>query len=106
MTEYQKIAIGLLGLTHPEIFLSARNKSNAPAQPSWSTQSQPSVARRSKPMAERARAVVRAVKFAFAALLTGSRAVPLGDNGQLIKELGAYGARLHRFTSRKTYQKT
>ena len=37
---------------------------------------------------------VRAAKFAFAALLAGSRAIPLGDNGCLTHELGAYGARL------------
>jgi hypothetical protein len=36
------------------------------------------------------------LKFALAALLAGSRAVPLGDNGRLTKELGAYGARLRR----------
>jgi hypothetical protein len=52
MTEYQNIAIGILG------------------------------------------AAVRAVKFAFAALVAGSRAVPLGDNGHLTRELGAYGERL------------
>jgi hypothetical protein len=45
----------------------------------------------------RAGPALRAIKFAFAALVTGSRAVPLGDNGQLTKELVAYGARLHRF---------
>jgi hypothetical protein len=39
-------------------------------------------------------ALLRAAKFAFAALLAGSRAIPLGDNGCVTKELGAYGARL------------
>jgi hypothetical protein len=110
MTEYQKIAIGLLGLTHPEIFLSARNTTQKPGQPASSTR--PALER--KPTLERqpilkwrpflsgvgASALVRAIKFAFAALVTGSRAVPMGDNGQIIKELGAYGARLHRYTPR------
>jgi hypothetical protein len=109
MTEYQKIAIGLLGLTHPEIFLSARNTTQGPGQPASSTrpalerqatlERQPILKWRPFFGAMGASALVRAIKFAFAALLTGSRAVPLGDNGQLIRELGAYGARLQRFTS-------
>jgi hypothetical protein len=114
MTEYQKIAIGLLGLTHPEIFLSARNTTQGPGQPASSTrpalQQQTALERQAalerrpilkwRPIfgAMGASALVRAMKFAFAALLTGSRAVPLGDNGQLTKELVAYGARLNRFT--------
>jgi hypothetical protein len=104
MTEYQKIAIGLLGLTHPEIFLSARNRPQGPGQPASSTrpalERQPILKWRPIFSATGASALVRAIKFAFAALLTGSRAVPLGDNGQLIKELGAYGAHLHRITPR------
>jgi hypothetical protein len=39
-------------------------------------------------------ALLRAAKFAFAALLAGSRAIPLGDNSCVTRELGAYGARL------------
>jgi hypothetical protein len=116
MTEYQKIAIGLLGLTHPEIFLSAGNTAQGPGQPVSSTrpalerqaalereatlERQPILKWRPIFSATGASALVRAIKFAFAALLTGSRAVPLGDNGQLIKELGAYGAHLHRITPR------
>jgi hypothetical protein len=78
MTEFQKIATGLLGLTHPEIYASARNRADkeAPAE------------------AKRPSAMVRAFKFAFAAFVTGSRAVPLGDNSELTQELGAYGASL------------
>jgi hypothetical protein len=37
---------------------------------------------------------LRALKFAFAALLTGARAIPLGDNGRITRELGEYGAHL------------
>ncbi len=44
--------------------------------------------------ASRPRALLRAAKFAFAALLAGSRAIPLGDNGCVTQELSAYGARL------------
>ena len=37
MTEYQNIAIGLLGLTHPEIYFSSRNQPGGPAQSASST---------------------------------------------------------------------
>jgi hypothetical protein len=101
MTEYQSIAIGLLGLTHPEIYLSARNSNDKSAQAASSTlEQEPRQARQPSPSgthssaAVRAVRAVRSVKFAFAALVAGSRAVPLGDNGQLIRELGAYGERL------------
>jgi hypothetical protein len=95
MTEYQSIAIGLLGLTHPEIYLSGRLQADKPAQPASSTlEPVPTHTRRPGPSGTHAGAVVRAVKFAFAALVAGSQAVPLGDNGQLIRELGAYGERL------------
>jgi hypothetical protein len=92
MTEYQSIAIGLLSLTHPEIYLSGRIQADNPAQPASSTL-EPVPARQPGPSGH-AGAVVRAVKFAFAALVAGSRAVPLGDNGQLTRELAAYGERL------------
>jgi hypothetical protein len=95
MTEYQKIAIGLLALTHPEIYLSLGNKANKPAQSVSPMRQQAStLARRRSRRAKRVNAVLRALKFALAALLAGSRAVPLGDNRQLTKELGAYGAKL------------
>jgi hypothetical protein len=94
-TEYQNIAIGLLGLTHPEIYLSGRIQADKPAQQASSTfEQEPRRAPQRGPSGTHAGAVVRAVKFAFAALVAGSRAVPLGDNGQLTRELGAYGERL------------
>jgi hypothetical protein len=83
MSEFQKIAIGLLGMTHPEVYrLRARSSSehvSAAKQPSGQA---------------RAGTLARAVKFAFAALVAGSRAIPLGDNGRITRELGAYGAHL------------
>jgi hypothetical protein len=95
MTEYQNIAIGLLGLTHPEIYLSGRIQAGKPAQPATSTfEPVPTQTRRPGPSGPHAGAVVRAAKFAFAALVAGSRAVPLGDNRQLTRELGAYAERL------------
>jgi hypothetical protein len=101
MTEYQSIAIGLLGLTHPEIYLSGRIEANRPAQPASSAlEPVPARTRQAGPSGH-AGAVVRAVKFAFAAFVAGSRAVPLGDNGQLTRELGAYGERLSHSSSRR-----
>jgi len=83
MSEFQKIAIGLLGMTHPEIYrLRARSSGRQTA------------AVRQRPSQRRPGALVRAAKFAFAALLAGSRAVPLGDNGRITRELAAYGAHL------------
>ena len=83
MSEFQKIAIGLLGMTHPEVYRlrtrSSDQQTSAAGQP---------------PNEARAGALVRAVKFAFAALLAGSRAVPMGDNGSITRELGAYGQHL------------
>jgi hypothetical protein len=96
MTEYQKIATGLLGLTHPEIYWSIRNRAVEPTQPASSLEPASTNARQPNPDGKHASAAVRAIKFAFAALVAGSRTVPLGDNGQIIRELGAYGEHLSR----------
>ena len=78
MTEFQKIATGLLSLSHPEIYTLKRPGNETPPEAAGSS------------------AAVRGFKFAFAALVAGSRAVPLGDNSQVTRELGAYGARLQQ----------
>jgi hypothetical protein len=83
MTEYQKIAVGLLSMTHPEIYRSVR----------LSTLDE-ELSASNRPRTPRTRALLRALKFGFAALVAGSRAVPLGDNGKITRELGAYGAHL------------
>jgi hypothetical protein len=83
MTEYQNIAIGLLGMTHPEVQLLTQVRRDEAPQGEGG---------RTSPW----RSLIRAAKFAFAALLAGSRAVPLGDNRRLIEELGADGVRLRR----------
>ena len=85
MSEFQKIAISLLGLSHPEIYgvtssFAAETAKSAPERP----------ALRPTPIGK----AVSALKFAFAALVTGSRAIPLGDNGRLTRELGEYGQHL------------
>ena len=85
MGEFQKVAIGLLGMSHPEIYrvrrpLAAARAKPAPQRPALSP----------APIGK----AVSALKFAIAALLTGSRAIPLGDNGRLTRELGEYGTHL------------
>jgi hypothetical protein len=91
MSELQKIAVGLLGISHPEIYLS-RTASLDPAPstveaPVWRSN------RGSKPTP--AAAALSALKFALAALLAGARSIPLGDNGRVTRELGEYGAHLN-----------
>jgi hypothetical protein len=88
MSELQKIAIGLLGMSHPEIH---RLRTSGTERPSATEQTalKPTG---SKPTS--AASILRGVKFAVAALLAGSRAIPLGDNGRVTRELGEYGAHL------------
>ena len=88
MNEFQKIAIGLLSLSHPEIYRS-RMLSAEPAL------LEPSDLKRSDDWRPTpAATALRGVKFAFAALLAGARSIPLGDNGRITRELGEYGAHL------------
>ncbi|MEO7206265.1 MAG: hypothetical protein ABI356_00360 [Steroidobacteraceae bacterium] len=90
MSEIQKIAVGLLGMSHPEIYRS-QVPSAEPATPpvgpvalKATSGSQPTPAAKA----------LRGLKFAFAALLAGARSIPLGDNGRITRELGKYGAHL------------
>ena len=85
MSEFQKVAIGLLGLSHPEIYAIRR---------SFAAETAKSLPRRPDLNPTPIGRAVSAFKFAFAALLTGSRAIPLGDNGRLTRELGEYGDHL------------
>jgi hypothetical protein len=84
MSEIQKTAIGLVGMSHPEIY---RYRTSSVEQ-APSAVDPPA----SKPAP--AASALRGLKFAFAALLAGSRCIPLGDNGRIIRELGEYGTRL------------
>jgi hypothetical protein len=90
MSEFQKIAVGLLGMSHPEIYRS-RNSSAGPAP---STMGRHALKRTPGSKPTPAATVLRAVKFAIAALLAGARSIPLGDNGRITRELGEYGAHL------------
>jgi hypothetical protein len=89
MSEIQKIAIGLLGMSHPEIY----RYRNASAEPG--TVARPALQPTPSPKPSPAAEVLRGLKFAFAALVAGSRAIPLGDNGRLTRELGEYGTHLN-----------
>lgn len=93
MSEIQKIAIGLLGMSHPEInrFRSApAEAATATVEPSTAPARRPAHGSQPTPAAR----ALRALKFAFAALVAGGRVVPLGDNSRLTRELGEYGAHL------------
>ena len=79
MSEFQKIVIGLLGTTHPEIAWIKQRAEKAQPQPT----------------AARATVVLGVLKFVFAALVVGSRTIPMGDNTHLVAELCAHAARLH-----------
>ena len=82
MSEIQKIAVGLLGMSHPEIY-RYRN-------PSAEGETAAFGPRAPTP----AGTVLRGLKFGLAALLAGARSIPLGDNGRVTRELGEYGAHL------------
>jgi hypothetical protein len=84
MSEFQKLAIGLLGLTHPEMVI-ARAKA---AQKSAATIE---VADDDGPFVR----AMRAARFLLAALAIGSRTVPLADNSQLNRDLGARAAAIY-----------
>lgn len=90
MSEIQKIAIGLLGMSHPEI----HRFRSAPAEPATHTVEAATLKPSQAPRPTRAARALRGLKFAFAALVAGGRVIPLGDNGRLTQELGEYGAHL------------
>jgi hypothetical protein len=90
MSELQKIAVGLLSMSHPEIY-RFRTLS---AEPALSTFEPPDLKRTHGSKPTPAAMVLRGVKFAFASLLAGARSIPLGDNGRITRELGEYGAHL------------
>jgi hypothetical protein len=82
MKQFQKIAIGLLGLTNPEMFIPR-------SQPA--TKIEPGRSRgpreRRQPREGRGPRALRALKFMLTALAVGSRTVPLADNTELRRDL-------------------
>jgi hypothetical protein len=90
MSEFQKIAVGLLGMSHPEIYRFRTLSSES----ALSTLGPSELKRMHGSNPTPAATALRAVKFALAALLAGARSIPLGDNGRITRELGEYGAHL------------
>jgi hypothetical protein len=86
MTEFQKIAIGILGLTHPEMFIPRPIARQKPTAKIASDQDSTEPVRRGKGQGAR---MMRAFRFMLAALAIGSRTVALADNSQLRRDLGA-----------------
>lgn len=86
MTEFQKIAIGLLGLTHPEMFVPRPKVDPKSTGKTASDRDSIEPVRRGSGRGAR---VARAFRFMFAALAVGSRTVALADNSQLRRDLGA-----------------
>lgn len=84
MKEFQKIALGLLGRSNPEMFIPTRQDG-----------AMPPVAR--EPILGRGRVarLLRGLKFMFAALAIGSRTVPLADNSELLRDLTAHARLLY-----------
>jgi hypothetical protein len=96
MGEFQKTAIGLLGMSHPEIYRhrdASAQPASSSAEPGHSTVQTPALELTPGSKPTRATAL-RALKFALAALLAGARSIPLGDNGRVTQELSEYGAHL------------
>ena len=86
MKHFQKIAIGLLGLTNPEMFIP-RPKPTAAAATHIEPSCGGSSRERRSPWEGRAARAMRALKFMVTALAIGSRTVPLADNSQLRHDL-------------------
>jgi hypothetical protein len=96
MKEFQKIAIGLLGLTHPEMFIPLRKQgAGAAGTPESGCRVQAPAGEPLKYREGRVARILRAMKFTFTALAIGSRTVPLADNSQLLRDLSAHAACLY-----------
>jgi len=86
MTEFQKIAIGILGLTHPEIFIPRPRTGQNPTGKIASDHDSTEPGNGAKGQGAR---MLRAFRFMLAALAIGSRTVALADNTQLRRDLCA-----------------
>jgi hypothetical protein len=86
MNHYQKIAIGLLGLTNPEMFMP-RPKPGATAAAEIEPSSDRASRERHSPRQGRGARALRALRFMMSALALGSRTVSLADNSELRRDL-------------------
>ena len=86
MTEGQKFAIGIAGLSDPDKYI---------LQPRSGHQSSASIASADDPTKQvrrrggRGARMMRSLRFIFACLAVGSRTVALADNSQLLRDLSA-----------------
>ena len=88
MKQFQKIAIGLLGLTNPEMFIP-RPKLSVTAATEVESDSGPSSTGSASSREGRGTRLIRAIKFMGTALAIGSRTVALADNSELRRDLSA-----------------
>jgi hypothetical protein len=96
MSEFQKIALGLLHLTNPESFAATIWSSAEPAPTAERQTAEPQPAAEGGAVSSRPIAgLVRVLKFTLAALAAGSRTVPLGDNRQLVRDLAVRASCLY-----------
>jgi hypothetical protein len=86
MTEFQKIAIGILGLTHPEMFIPRRRSGHKPTAKITPDHGSTEPGRRGEGPVAR---TIRAFRFMLAALAIGSRTLGLADNSELRRDLRA-----------------
>ena|ERR1700683_3270164 len=93
MTQFQKIAIGLLGLTHPEMFIPRPRAGEKSAAKIASDHDSTEPVRPGEGQVAR---LIRAFRFMLAALAIGSRTVALADNSQLRRDLSARARLLYR----------
>ena len=86
MTEGQKIAIGISGLSHPgKYILRPRGGQQPSAKIATAHDLTKSVLRRGG----RGARIIRSLRFIVACLAIGSRTVALADNSQLLRDLSA-----------------
>ena len=86
MTEGQKIAIGIPGLSHPDKYiLGPRSSQQSSAKIASAHDSTKPVLRRGG----RGARIIRSLRFLLACLAIGSRTVALADNSQLRRDLSA-----------------
>jgi len=96
MTEYQKILIGLLGLTHPEALVSSRTQRAAStSEPACASGRSPSAGSPRERLKGLLLHTVRAIKFTLAALTVGSRTVTMADNSEPLRDLAKHAERLY-----------
>jgi hypothetical protein len=88
MSTFQKIAVGLLGLTNPEMFIPISRPTET-STPKIEFSGDQSSTEPVGPRAGRGVRAMRALRFMVVALAVGSRTVALADNSQLRRELGA-----------------